>query len=218
MKSRTPLGKIDDEQVVGLAHLVRVDPDLRRVYRDLGPPPLWPREPGFATLIHIILEQQVSLASARAAFDRLELAIGPITPNGFLKLTDAELFRIGFSRQKTTYCRYLSEAVLSGELDLDALSMEPDVAVRSALTKLKGIGNWTADIYLLMALRRPDIWPVGDLALAVALREVKQLEGRPGPEAMERLALRWRPYRAVAARLLWHHYLSVPRRSVNPTK
>lgn len=218
-KRSAPARNDEDGESAGLAHLIRVDSDLRRIHRDLGPPPLWPREPGFATLIHIILEQQVSLASARAAFDRLALAIGPITPNGFLQLTDSELLKVGFSRQKSAYCRYLSEAILNGDLDLDALSVESDdVAIRSALTKLKGIGNWTADIYLLMALRRPDVWPVGDLALAVALREVKQLEERPGPEEMERLAIRWRPYRAIAARLLWHHYLSVPRRSATPAK
>ncbi|MEO6392668.1 MAG: DUF1905 domain-containing protein [Pyrinomonadaceae bacterium] len=214
-----PVQNDEDGESAGLAHLIRVDPDLRRIHRDLGPPPLWPREPGFATLIQIILEQQVSLASARAAFDRLALAIDPITPQGFLQLTDAALLKIGFSRQKTVYCRYLSEAILQGELDLEALSIErDDVAVRSALTRVKGIGNWTADIYLLMALRRPDVWPIGDLALAVALLEVKRLTERPGPEEMERLAIKWRPYRALAARLLWHHYLSVPRRPATPVK
>jgi DNA-3-methyladenine glycosylase II len=200
--------------VAGLTHLIQVDPDLRRVYRELGPPPLWPREPGFATLIHIILEQQVSLASAKAAFDRLELAIGPITPKAFLKLNDLELLKIGFSRQKSAYCRNLSEAVLNGVIALEELSRESDdAAVRSELIRLKGIGTWTADIYLLLALRRPDVWPVGDLALAVALCEVKRLEKRPGPGEMEELAIKWRPFRAIAARLLWHHYLSVPRSS-----
>ena len=204
-----------DEQAAGLAKLIRIDPDLRRVHRDLGPPPLWPRKPGFATLIHIILEQQVSLASAKAAFERLELAIAPITPKSFLKLTDLELLKIGLSRQKTAYCRSLSEAVLNGMIDLDEVSRETDDdAARSTLTRLKGIGPWTADIYLLLALRRPDVWPVGDLALAVALREVKQLQERPGPVEMEELAINWRPYRAIAARLLWHYYLSVARPSV----
>jgi DNA-3-methyladenine glycosylase II len=164
-------------------------------------------------LVHIILEQQVSLASARAAFDRLRRAIDPLTPESFLTLTDAELLAIGFSRQKTTYCRYLATALSRGELDLRALSRNrDDGAVKQELIKLKGIGHWTADIYLLMALRRGDIWPVGDLALAVALKEIKRLEKRPGPEEMELIATPWRPFRAIAARLLWHHYLSTPRR------
>jgi DNA-3-methyladenine glycosylase II len=197
----------------GLSRLLQIDSDLRRVHRELGSPPLWPREPGFATLVHIILEQQVSLASARAAFDRLRATTGPITPISFLTLSDAALLKIGFSRQKTSYCRYLANALVRKEIDLETLAMNPDdSAVRSELMKLKGIGAWTADIYLLMALRRPDVWPVGDLALAVALREVKRLERRPGPNEMEQIAAAWRPHRAVAARLLWHHYLSTPRR------
>ena len=203
-----------DQFADGLAFLMRVDPDLAGILERLGPPPLWPREPGFPTLIHIILEQQVSLASARAAFDRLRQATGQLTPERFLALTDAELLTIGFSRQKTSYCRYLADALSRGELDLVALSRtRDDDVVKLELMKLKGIGHWTADIYLLMALRRWDIWPVGDLALAIALKEVKRLEKRPSPEEMERIAAPWRPFRAVAARMLWHHYLSTPRRT-----
>lgn len=197
----------------GIKHLIKVDPDLDGIYRRFGRPPLWPREPGFPTLVHIILEQQVSLASARAAFDRLRLAVDPLTPEAFLRLTDAELLTIGFSRQKTSYCRYLAESLASGELELAALAQnQDDDAVKAELMKLKGIGHWTADIYLLMALRRMDVWPVGDLALAVALKEIKGLEKRPNPDEMEIIATPWRPFRAVAARLLWHHYLSTPRR------
>jgi DNA-3-methyladenine glycosylase II len=207
-------GALDaDGLAAGLARLVRIDPDLRRVHARFGPPPLWARDPGFPTLIHIILEQQVSLASARAAFDKLAAAISPVTPAGFLTLSDRELLQIGFSRQKASYVRHLSEKVLGGEIDLEALARHPDdAAVKQQLMKLKGIGSWTADIYLLMALLRRDVWPTGDLALAVALREVKGLDQRPGPEQMEEIAVIWRPYRAVAARLLWHHYLSTPRR------
>lgn len=199
----------------GLLHLTRVDPDLLRIHREIGPPPLWPREPGFPTLVHIILEQQVSLASARAAFERLGARLSPITPRGFLTLTDAALLEIGFSRQKTSYCRHLAKALLQGDLDLEALAKnQDDLAIKSELMGLKGIGAWTADIYLLMALRRPDVWPVGDLALVTALREVKRLDRRPSPAEMEAIAAAWRPYRATAARLLWHHYLSRPRRRV----
>jgi DNA-3-methyladenine glycosylase II len=169
---------------------------------------MWGREPGFPTLVHIILEQQVSLASARAAYDRLLLAASPLTPERFLQLDDARLRAIGFSRQKAAYGRHLARAILDGRLDLVALEAMDDEAARSALTEIKGIGPWTANIYLLMALRRPDIWPSGDLALAVAVQMVKRLDARPTPDEMEAYGEHWRPWRAAAARLLWHYYLS----------
>jgi DNA-3-methyladenine glycosylase II len=184
------------------------DSHLAEVVEQYGQPPLWIREPGFPTLVYIILEQQVSLASAKAAFDRLKSAVHPLTPRGFLKLTDAELLSIGFSRQKTLYTRLLAESLSRRQFDLRYLHELDDDAARKMLTAFKGIGNWTADIYLLSALRRPDIWPVGDLALATAVEEVKRLRKRPSPERLEKLSQPWRPYRAVAARLFWHHYLS----------
>ena len=184
------------------------DPDLAGIAAAIGPPPLWEREPGFGTLIHIILEQQVSLASARAAFTRLLLAANPLTPDSFQQLDDGALRAIGFSRQKAGYCRGLAEAVASGQLDLEALTRLDDDRARSSLVRVKGIGPWTADIYLLMALRRTDIWPVGDLALAVALRRLKGLPANPTQAEMQAMAAGWRPWRAVAARLLWHYYLS----------
>ena len=184
------------------------DPHLAAVVKKYGQPPLWIREPGFPTLVYIILEQQVSLASAKAAFDRLKSAVRPLTPRGFLKLTDGELKGIGFSRQKTLYTRLLAESLSRRHFDLRYLDELHDDAARKMLMAFKGIGNWTADIYLLSALRRPDIWPVGDLALATAVQEVKQLRKRPSPERLEKLSQPWRPYRAVAARLFWHHYLS----------
>lgn len=184
------------------------DRDLAGVLERLGPPPLWAREPGFPTLVLIILEQQVSLASARAAFARL-LALGsPLAPRGFLKLGDAELRAAGFSRQKAGYCRHLAALVESGELDLEGLARRPDEEARAELMKVKGVGPWTADIYLLMALGRPDVWPTGDLALAAAARDLKRLPARPTYPELDRLAEGWRPLRAVAARLLWHHYLN----------
>ena len=192
----------------GVVELVRRDADLAGVVHKYGRPPLWVREPGFPTLVYIILEQQVSLASARAAFERLQAAVKPLTPRGFLRLKDRELKRIGFSRQKTLYTRLLAESLAKRYLDLRELQELHDDAARKMLVALKGIGRWTADIYLLSALRRPDIWPVGDLALATAVQEVKRLRKRPAPERLEKLSLPWRPYRAVAARLFWHHYLS----------
>ena len=172
-----------------------------------GMPPLWDREPGFATLLKIILEQQVSLASAKACFEKLERHIGEVKPENLLALTDAELKTIGFSRQKTVYARHLSEAVLENRIDLEGLGGLPDAEVKSELIKLKGIGEWTSDIYLLMALLRPDVMPRGDIALHAAWH---RLSGEPKPEAGEFLTIaeRWRPFRSVAARLLWHFYLS----------
>jgi DNA-3-methyladenine glycosylase II len=188
--------------------LAASDAHLAQVLQKYGAPPLWVREPGFPTLVYIILEQQVSLASAKAAFDRLNAVVRPLTPARFLKLTDAELLRIGFSRQKTLYTRLLADSIARGYFDLRDLHALHDDAARKMLTALKGIGNWTADIYLLSALRRPDIWPIGDLALATAVQEVKRLRQRPSPERLEKLSQPWRPYRAVAARLFWHAYLS----------
>jgi len=192
----------------GLAELAGRDADLGRVLYELGPPPMWDREPGFPTLVHIILEQQVSLASARSCFDKLLTAVGELTPESLLELDDDTLKRVGFSRQKTEYVRILADALDDGELDLDDLADLPDEEIRERLMHLKGIGRWTADIYLLMALGRPDVWPVGDLALVSAATRIKKLDARPSPEEFEKLGDAWRPWRSVAARLLWHHYLS----------
>ncbi len=188
------------------------DEHLAAVYEQFGPPPLWEREPGFPTLLYIILEQQVSLASARAAFQRLGEAISPITPQAFLGFDDAALKAIGFSRQKTRYGRLLAQAVLVGEINLTGLAVLEDDAVRAQLTKLKGIGRWSADIYLMEALLRPDVWPSGDLALAVAVQRVKRLAAVPGPADLETIGEAYRPWRAVAARMFWHFYLSSPMR------
>jgi len=192
----------------GLTELARRDADLAAVLDKHGPPPLWNRRPGFPTLVHIILEQQVSLASAKAAFEKLQSAISEVTPEGLLGLDDGSLKALGFSRQKTRYCRELSQAIVKGRLDVEGLSRLPDADAKEALMSLVGIGRWTADIYLLMALRRPDIWPKGDLALAKATQQVKDLESLPDQDHLEKMAESWRPWRAVAARVLWHHYLS----------
>lgn len=191
-----------------LSFLANQDPDLESVLAALGPPPLWKRDPGFPTLVHIILEQQVSLASAQAAFTRLGEILSDFAPGEFLKLSAEELKRIGFSRQKTRYCRILASAIVDGSFNLEHLENLDDEEARTALLGITGIGPWTADIYLLMALRRPDIWPVGDLALANAVQEVKRFSSRPTEEELKLLSEPWKPWRAVAARILWHHYLS----------
>jgi DNA-3-methyladenine glycosylase II len=193
---------------LAVGELAARDPDLRGIVERFGPPPLWDRPAGFATLAFIVLEQQVSLASARAAFGRLSAAAGELTSDRFLQFDDAELLAIGFSRQKTAYVRNLARAVSSGELDIDALPGLDDDGVECSLVALAGIGPWTASIYLIEALLRPDVWPATDMALAAAVAEVKRLGARPGTQEMLALAEPWRPWRSVAARLFWHDYLS----------
>lgn len=188
--------------------LAAADSDLENIFRTYGTPPLWKREASFATLVHIILEQQVSLASALAAFKRLEERLGEITPEGVLSLSDAELKACYFSRQKTVYARELAAAVAGGRLELESLETLSDREAKDELKKIKGIGDWTADIYLLMAMLRPDVMPRGDLALHAAWKKLKNLERAPSSDEFQTLAERWRPFRAVAARLLWHFYLS----------
>jgi DNA-3-methyladenine glycosylase II len=192
---------------VAVEELAARDPDIAGIVGRYGPPPLWDREPGFATLLHIILEQQVSLASAAAAFDRLRAAADPLGPATFLAFTDAELLAIGFSRQKARYGRALAAVIETGALDLGGLVLSDDETVHRALQAVPGIGPWTSTIYLLMVLGRPDVWPVGDIALQAAVGEVKGLDRRPGPEEMTELGEAWRPWRSVAARLFWHDYL-----------
>ena len=188
------------------AELGATDPALGASLELYGPPPLWAREPSYATLVHLILEQQVSLASAQAAFDRLTDALGAVEPRPLLRLSDEQLRSIGFSRQKTGYARSLAEAVEDG-FDLATLERLTDEEVRAILMAHRGIGRWTADIYLTMCLLRPDVWPQGDLALATSARELLELEHRPNNSELAAIAERWHPYRAVAARILWHDYL-----------
>ena len=188
--------------------LAQKDPKLAKVVEKHGTPPLWDREPGFPTLVKIILEQQVSLASAQACYDKLLETINPLTPKKFLTLSDTELKQIGYSRQKTRYTRILAEIIETGELDLDKLQEQDDQEVFETLTSLKGIGPWTASIYLLMALLRPDVWPEGDLALLVSMREVYGLDETPDKVTAARIAEGWKPWRSVGARILWHGYLS----------
>ncbi len=211
--ARSPDGILTEARLIDAARLLAGrDADLAGVYEQFGPPPLWARAPGFPTLVYIILEQQVSLASARAAFQRLAAVLSPLTPQAFLKLDDAELKTIGFSRQKTSYARLLAQAMLDGEIDVDGLEALEDDAVRALLIKIKGIGRWSADIYLMEALLRPDVWPSGDLALAVAVQRVKRLPAVPGPADLQIIGEAYRPWRAVAARMFWHYYLSNPMR------
>lgn len=191
--------------------IAKRDKQMSSVFELYGVPPLWDREPGFATLLQIILEQQVSLASAKACFDKLVMRLGEVTPERLLTLNDADLKKDGFSRQKTSYARHLSEAILAKRIDLDGLNHLPDADVKNELIKLKGIGEWTSDIYLLMALLRPDVMPKGDIALHAAWHKLSA-EPKPSSDEFLIIAERWKPFRSVAARLLWHFYLGERRK------
>ena len=180
---------------------------LAGIHASYGDPPLWRRATGFTTLVHIILEQQVSLKSAKSMLLRLQTRIEPFTPARFIELGDAHFRSLGVTRQKSAYLLHLSECIVNGELSFTKLARMSDDEARVVLTRIKGIGLWSADVYLLMAMRRADIWPAGDLALAVAMKDLKGLAHRPGPEELVRLAENWRPHRAVAARMLWQYYL-----------
>lgn len=184
------------------------DPDLAAILARHGPPPLWDRAPGFGTLVAIILEQQVSLRSGAAALERLRIAAGSLEPAAVVNLGEADARGAGLTRQKARYVVALAEAALDGRFDAASLAAADDDDARSRLTALLGVGRWTADIYLLMALCRPDVWPDGDLALAAAMRRAKGLAEVPDPAHQRRVAEGWRPWRAVGARLLWHAYLA----------
>jgi len=188
--------------------LAKRDKHLAQVFSKHGPPPVWRRSLGFNTLVHIILEQQVSLRSGKAMFDRLNNAIQPFTPEEFFDRGETYLRSLGVTRQKAAYLVHLSSLIVSGELQLTKLSRLSDQDVRQQLMQVKGIGFWSADVYLLMAMRRADIFPSGDLALAIAARELLGLKQNPSPDQLEQLAEKWRPLRAVAARMLWQFYLA----------
>jgi DNA-3-methyladenine glycosylase II len=191
--------------------LARADDDLAGIIRAHGYAPMWTRPNTFETLVHIILEQQVSLASALAALNQLRARLGEeVSPAAVLALTDEELRACYFSRQKTVYTRGLAAELVSGRLDLLSLEDLPDEAVRARLIVLKGIGNWTIDVYLMFVLRRTDIFPLGDLAAVNALRRVKKLSRDTSKEHLLLVAERWRPHRTIATMLLWHLYLSSP--------
>lgn len=192
----------------GVEDLARRDPDLNAIVERYGSPPLWARRPGYAALVRIILEQQVSLSAALTMFERLRAAAGGVTPESVARLGVAGLRSLGFTGQKAGYCHGLAESLRSGALDLGVVARAPDEVGRDRLLAVRGLGRWSVDCYYLAALRRPDVWPHGDLALAEAVRDVKRLRARPDYDRLTRLARQWAPWRSVAARILWHHYLA----------
>lgn len=191
----------------GTRSLSVLDPDLAKVTKLHGPPPLWDRRPGFDTLIRIILEQQVSLASGRAIYCRVKKALGEISATSVDRRGVDGLRALGVTRQKSAYCVEAARRVRAGVLDLDGLADATDAEARSHLLQVRGIGPWTADVYMLMALGRPDVWPAGDVALLTALHVLKSLPATPTADESALLAAPWAPWRSVAARILWHGYL-----------
>jgi DNA-3-methyladenine glycosylase II len=187
--------------------LTKKDKDLRKIIKTFGYPPMWVRENSFTTLVLTILEQQVSLASAFAAFKKLKEKIELLTPQALFKLSDEELRECYFSRQKIIYAKGLATALINEEISLQQFEFENDDAIRTKLKKLKGIGDWTTDIYLIHALRRMDIFPIGDLAMVNALKQIKSLPSTTFKEELIKVAEPWRPYRSIASMILWHHYI-----------
>ena len=208
-----PARLTEDLFVHAVSELSQRDPGLAFAISRWGNPPLWTHPSGFPGLALAILSQQVSLESAQAAFNKLGDRLQLITPEGFLTLDDPTLKEIGFSRQKAAYVRGLARAIIGQEFKVEEIALMEDDPARNTMLKIKGIGSWTANAYLLFALHRPDAWPSGDLALIKAIQDLRGLEVAPGIDEADRIADGWKPWRAVAARILWHHYLSVRGRS-----
>jgi DNA-3-methyladenine glycosylase II len=188
--------------------LAEKDAELRSILDTYGYPPFWSRENNYESLVHIILEQQVSLASARAALEKLREKVGIISPENVQRLSDEEFRAAYFSRQKTSYVRHLTEQVTTGAIDFAALERLPDAAIREQLIRLKGVGSWTVDVYLIMVLHRADHFPIGDIAAVNGLKQLKNLPPQTSAEAILALTEKWRPHRSIATMLIWHDYLS----------
>ena len=192
----------------GLQELADKDQDFAWILKKWGKPPKWEEDAGFSGLIRTILGQQVSVSSASATMKRLCETVVPLTPEKLLEFDDVDLKACGISRQKLTYVKELAITIRRGDLDLEKLASVDDTTIRNQLKPIKGIGDWTVDIYLLMSLQRPDAFPKGDLGVILAYQKLKKLETRPTPDELEIIAEQWRPWRAIAARILWHYYLN----------
>ncbi|MBY0478116.1 MAG: DNA-3-methyladenine glycosylase 2 family protein [Chitinophagaceae bacterium] len=183
------------------------DKHLKGIIQEHGYPPMWTRKQGFETLILTILEQQVSLAAAFAAYKKLKAKIGAVTPAKILAMSNEELRECYFTRQKQVYAKELAIAVTSKKLQFKKLPLMTDEDIRTQLTSIKGIGNWTTDVYLMHALQRTDLFPLGDIALVNSLKETKKLDPHITKDEMLAIAEPWRPYRTIAAMILWHAYI-----------
>jgi len=191
--------------------LIKKDRTIADIYRKHQSPPNWTRPQGFVTLSKIILEQQVSLASASAHFIKLSTYVKDFTPSAIVKLSDDEMRSCQISRQKSTYLRSLSSAIIDNSLDLEKISVKSEEEIRKELTNIKGIGNWTVDVYLMFCMQAKDILPIGDIAL---FNTIKELTAAKTKEEMISFAERWRPLRSLATYFLWHHYLEKRKKKV----
>jgi DNA-3-methyladenine glycosylase II len=198
----------EDTIALGIRELTNLDSDLANIIHTHGNPPNWTREKGFIGLVRIVLGQQVSVAAANSIYNRLQALVIPLSPENLLTFDDIQLQSVGLSRQKIVYLRALASKITSRELDLDQLENADEATLRMELTKVKGIGDWTVDIYLMMALQRPDAFPKSDLGVIIAYQKLKSLPKRPTPIEIEKIAEKWRPWRAIATRILWHYYLN----------
>jgi DNA-3-methyladenine glycosylase II len=196
----------DERLRPALEALAEADPALGRAYAACGLPPVRRADPGFAGIVNIVASQQLSKDAAGAIVRRIRQRLDPVTPDGFLALDEAEATALGLSRPKVRYLRGVAQAVASGELDFAQLQAADDATAMERLTALKGIGTWTAEIYLLFALERPDVFPAQDLALQVSAQRIHALDARPDAKTLRTLAETWRPYRSAAAKFLWHAY------------
>ncbi|MBM3564914.1 MAG: DNA-3-methyladenine glycosylase 2 family protein [Alphaproteobacteria bacterium] len=198
--------KPDRSLAPALEELARRDADIAKAYAICGLPATRNRKPGFPGLVRIIVGQQVSAGAAAAISGRLEALVPDITPGAMLKATEARLRKAGLSRSKILYIRNLAQEIDCGRFDLAALERMPDDEAMAALRAHKGIGRWSAELYLLFSMKRPDIWPAGDLAVRMALKRMKRLRSVPDEKRMDRIAEPWRPFRSAAALFLWHYY------------
>ena len=192
-------------------HLAKLEPVFQKIIDQYGQPKIPRRPQGFETLILLILEQQVSIDSAKATFLKLRAKTAAINPETLVILSDEDFRAVGISRQKTGYIKGLSQIVINKKIDIDSFAERSATAVRNELIKIKGIGHWTIDVYLMFSLEAPDIMPLGDIAVVGTLKE---LFGIHNKEAMEALAIQWSPYRTAATFLLWHHYLNKRNRTI----
>lgn len=194
-----------------IEYLLEKDAIFKAIIEQYGMPVIPRRPQGFETLVLLILEQQVSIDSAKATFLKLKAKEKNVEPNALLSLSDEEFRNLGVSRQKTSYIKALSAAILNKDIDLESLPGKTAQQVREELIKIKGIGNWTIDIYLMFCLQAPDLLPLGDIAIVNTIKELLDIHDR---EAMEAHTIKWSPYRSVATYLLWHHYLNKRNRTV----
>ncbi|MFL2753040.1 MAG: DNA-3-methyladenine glycosylase family protein [Gammaproteobacteria bacterium] len=189
-----------------LSYLLKSDEDLKDLIKSIPKIVPFKREKGFEGLVRLICEQQLSVASAKAIFDRLAKIVSPFEAKKFLKVSKKDLQKTGLSRQKIDYCTGLANECISGNLDFNALHKMDDEGLSKELCKVKGIGKWTADCYMLASLKREDIWPVGDLGLQISVQKLKKLPKRPSEKELEEISLEWKPYRTLVANMLWNSY------------